>query len=85
MEWLLVLIINFGDGGYDVRHTPVPDKAACEALFRATVGVLARVASAPFVYGATCINLGTGKAEAVTPPAREEEKPAPEPHRGGRS
>lgn len=63
MDWLLVLALNFTDGGYQLLHTPVPSKAACELVLRTSLEAKALAATAPFKWRATCIDLKEAKVD----------------------
>jgi hypothetical protein len=63
MDWLLILAINFTDGGYEKTHTPVPTKAACELVLKVSLAATGQIATAPFVWRATCIDLKNAKVD----------------------
>lgn len=64
-DWLLVLALNFSDGGSQVTHTPVPSKEACSLVLRASIGAYVIAGTARFRWSATCVDLKNGKLEAA--------------------
>ncbi len=65
MDWLLVLALNFSDGGTQTTYVPVATKEACATAMKAGVAASMQVATAPFKFSGTCINQKTG--EIVNP------------------
>lgn len=83
--WLVVLALNFSDGGSQVMHTAVPSKEACALVLRASLVAYAQASSAPFRWTGTCIDLNNAKIEKPAdlpqvPPSSH--APPPDPARG---
>lgn len=84
MDWLVVLALNFTDGGSQVIHTAVPTKEACALVLRTSLVAYSQSASAPFRWTGTCIDLKNEKIEKPTdltlPPSSH--APPPDPANG---
>ena len=63
MEWLMVLALNFSDGGSQLLHTPVPTKEACAIVMRTSLVAYAQASTAPFLWTGTCIDLKNAKVD----------------------
>jgi hypothetical protein len=81
MEWLVILALNFADGGSQVSHIPVPSRDACRVAIQVSIVAATTVATAPVRYSATCVDLKNAKAvrpsdEPAPPPAADKEPAA---------
>lgn len=80
MDWLLVLALNFSDGGSQVTHTPVPSKEACAVVLRTSLLAYHQAATAVFRWTATCVDLKAAKSE--NPQIELPQQKAPEAPKG---
>lgn len=62
-SWLLVLALNFSDGGSQVLMEKVPSKDACGISIKVALAAYAQSATANFKYTAACIDLKNARVD----------------------
>lgn len=77
-KWILILALNFSDGGTIVQQHDFETKEACEAALAVTITAVHATAVNPFLWAGDCMDL-SNPPKNLTPPGDKVPPPTQKP------